>query len=210
MIDELPPGDALDAACGTGRHAAYLLQRGHRVIGVDGSPRMLDRAKINAPGADLRVGELDRLPVPDDQVDLVVCALALTHLPELEPAFTEFARVLRPGGRLIVTDARGFMICATRYPLVRIAPDGRAGYIPGWSHPTSTYLNAALGQGFAVLSCEETRYGGPAGRSGRPDLAGPARPAARPVPLQCHAPVATNAAYLDQPGAIFWQFQLAR
>lgn len=208
MIDELPPGDALDAACGTGRHAAYLLERGHRVIGVDASPKMLDRAKINAPGADLRAGMLDRLPVPDDHVHLVVCALALTHVPELGPAFAEFARVLRPGGRLIVTDAHGFMIGASRYPLVRIAPDGRAGYIPGWSHPTSDYLRAALDQGFAVLSCEETRFGAQfVDPEGPIEALVPGRPP-DPFQLHGHAPIATNAAYRDQPIAIFWQFRL--
>jgi 2-polyprenyl-3-methyl-5-hydroxy-6-metoxy-1,4-benzoquinol methylase len=41
IIDGLPTGSALDAACGTGRHAEYLAARGHRVIGVDSSPDML-------------------------------------------------------------------------------------------------------------------------------------------------------------------------
>jgi SAM-dependent methyltransferase len=48
MLDDLPVGIALDVACGTGRHARYLAELGHRVIGVDSAPAMLDRAATNA------------------------------------------------------------------------------------------------------------------------------------------------------------------
>ncbi len=58
MLDELPAGPVLDAACGTGRHAAYLAGAGREVTGVDASEAMLERARARLPGADLRVGEL--------------------------------------------------------------------------------------------------------------------------------------------------------
>src|SRR4051812_36918527 len=45
ILGDLPPGVALDVACGTGRHAEYLAGRGHRVVGVDSSPEMLDHAR---------------------------------------------------------------------------------------------------------------------------------------------------------------------
>jgi SAM-dependent methyltransferase len=57
-------GVALDAACGTGRFAEFLARRGHRVIGVDSTPDMLARARQRVPGAEFRIGELDRLPLP--------------------------------------------------------------------------------------------------------------------------------------------------
>jgi SAM-dependent methyltransferase len=74
------PGVALDAACGTGRFAEFLAERGHRVIGIDSSPDMLAHARQRVPEAEFRVGELDRLPLPDDSVDVIVCALALDHV----------------------------------------------------------------------------------------------------------------------------------
>ncbi|WP_141726016.1 class I SAM-dependent methyltransferase, partial [Actinacidiphila rubida] len=100
ILDGLPPGPALDAACGTGRMAALLADRGHRVTGVDGSADMLARAQERVPEGEFRLGELTRLPLADDAVDVVVCALALSHLPDLRPVFAEFARVLRPGGQV--------------------------------------------------------------------------------------------------------------
>jgi SAM-dependent methyltransferase len=75
--------------------ATYDEPGGHRVIGVDGSPDMLTRAHTRVPQAEFHVGDLHRLPVPDAEVDLVVCALALTHVPDLAPVLAEFARVLR-------------------------------------------------------------------------------------------------------------------
>lgn len=97
ILDGLPPGTALDAACGTGRHTEYLAALGHTVIGVDGSPEMLAAARAKIPGGEFREGDLHHLPVPDEHVDVVVCALALTHVPELSPVLAEFTRVLRPG-----------------------------------------------------------------------------------------------------------------
>src|SRR5581483_947474 len=87
VLDTIEPGVALDAATGTGRHAAYLMARGHRVT-----------------GADFQLGDMASLPLENGSVDLVVCGLALTHQPALAPVLAEFARVLRPGGRLVTSD----------------------------------------------------------------------------------------------------------
>src|SRR5438270_13129252 len=87
------PGVALDAACGTGRFAEFLSRRGHRVIGVDSSPDMLACARRRVPDGDFHVAELDRLPPPDSAVDVIVCALALVHVPRLQPVLAELARV---------------------------------------------------------------------------------------------------------------------
>jgi SAM-dependent methyltransferase len=63
ILDGLPPGTALDAACGTGRHAEYLAALGHTVIGVDSSPEMLAIAAAKVPGAEFRQGDLRQLPL---------------------------------------------------------------------------------------------------------------------------------------------------
>jgi SAM-dependent methyltransferase len=104
LLADIPAGRALDAACGTGRHSAWLAERCHTVIGVDHTPEMLDRARNKGPAAEFVLGQLDALPVPDERFDVVVCSLALTHQPDLAPVLTEFARVLRPGGHLVTSD----------------------------------------------------------------------------------------------------------
>jgi SAM-dependent methyltransferase len=214
LIDKLPVGVALDAACGTGRHTEYLASLGHRVIGVDGSPGMLAKARAKLPDAEFHQADLHQLPVPDDHVDLVVCALALSHVRDLGPVFAEFARVLRPGGSLVTSDFRG-LVGLTGFPIVQTGPDGAVGYMDGWHHRTSDYLNAGLAAGLHVRHCEEPRYDDPfVDPDGIPP--GETRPAPELVPgtppdiwsLHGWAAEATNAAYRDQPVAIIWHFQL--
>jgi SAM-dependent methyltransferase len=161
MLDRLAPGRALDAACGTGAVTQQLVARGHDVIGIDISEAMLTRARKAVPEARFIAGDLTNLPLADGEVDHVVCSLALAHLSDLRPFFAEAARVMRPGGHLLLVDARGHFTGSTRYPLVKQAPDGRVGYIAGYSHSLGDYLRAALPHGYLVRACEETYRDGP-------------------------------------------------
>jgi len=163
ILESLPVGLSLDVACGTGRHAAHLAGLGHRVIGVDTSPGMLEVARVKLPDAELHLADWHALPVADDQVDTVVCGLALGHARDLRPVFAELVRVLKPGGHLVISDSRGLMEGALLYPMVFEDRAGELGFIRAWVHPTSAYLRAALSLGLQVRSCEE--YVGAHGRS---------------------------------------------
>ena len=154
MIDDVPTGVALDAACGTGRHTAYLRERGHRVIGVDTTPEMLALARARVPDADLRPGRLETLPLDDASVDVAVCALALMHVPDVGIAITELARVVRPGGRLILSDLHPAMqVLGGSAFFVR--PDGQAGNVRSHHHTHGRYLAAFRSAGLAVRDCVE-------------------------------------------------------
>jgi SAM-dependent methyltransferase len=154
ILDGFSAGTALDAACGTGRFASSLIARGHHVIGVDRSPDMLDVARRRLPTAEFRLGELAELPVADDSADVVTCALALSHLPALEPAVTEFARVLRPGGHLVISDVSPELIL--RGSVVQaLGVGGEPGLVPTFRHSTGDYLRAALSAGFEIRQYTE-------------------------------------------------------
>jgi ubiquinone/menaquinone biosynthesis C-methylase UbiE len=202
ILAQLPPGTALDAACGTGRHAEYLAALGHQVIGVDGSREMLAVARTKIPSGEFHQGDLNQLPLPDRHVDLVVCSLALMHVRELAPVLAEFVRVLRPGGHLVISDARN------EWPVVRALPGGDYGYMPHRRHITSEYLVEALPLGLHVLHCEEPCLPDPAID---PNVSPPASPVKHPKDirsLQKWCPAATNAFYRGRPIAIIWHFQL--
>ena len=214
ILDGLPVGVALDAACGTGRHAAYLAALGHTVIGLDSSPGMLARAREKVPQGEFHEADLHELPLADDSVDLVVCAIALVHFADIEGPFREFARVLRPGGHLVVSDMCG-LIRDTIFPHVVEGPEGEFGYIPVYARLASEYLTAALPLGFQVLRCEEPRVPSPLlddeGRTihdgERLPLQDPDDP---PSTWRLHAEAidATNAAWRGKPSSIIWHFQL--
>ncbi len=156
IVEGLPVGDALDAACGTGRFATHLLERGHRVIGVDSSSHMLDIARAKLPDADLRVGELQAMPVDDAAVDLVMCGLALIHVPDLAPVMDEFARVLRPGGHVVVSDVHHQLVLLGSVAHAT-GPNGEPGLTPTFRHSAGDFVRAALAAGLEIRRCEELR-----------------------------------------------------
>jgi ubiquinone/menaquinone biosynthesis C-methylase UbiE len=158
LFASLEPGRALDAACGTGRHAAVLARLGHEVVGVDANPAMLARARERLPEGDFRAGQLDALPLEDGSVDLVVCSLALTHLDDPTPAIAELVRVVRPGGRIVLSDVHPSWIALGAQAAFRDA-DERRGYVRNHIHWVSTYLRAFTATGLDVLDCRELPYG---------------------------------------------------
>lgn len=98
------PGDALDAGMGPGRLVAALARRGWSISGVDASAEMVEAARARLPEAagDLVVAEIERLPFADASFDVVV-ATGVLEYARVEEALADLARVLRPGGRAVVS-----------------------------------------------------------------------------------------------------------
>jgi SAM-dependent methyltransferase len=185
ILDRYPPGQALDAACGTGRWAGYLSERGHVVHGVDESPHMLEVARAKLPQAELSLGDVRSLPLPDASVNLVVCSLALTHLKDLARPFLEFARVLRPGGAVVISNIHHLSVPLGGVVHVQ-SPTGQRLRLPASLFLPTDYITAALAAGFDIRSCAEI---------GWPDLpAGHGGPTA-----QAWCPDAARAAYVGTP-----------
>ena len=180
IIDTLPVSVALDAACGTGRHGVYLAELGHTVIGVDRSPEMLAVARAKLPDAELLEGDFCSLPLADDSVDLVVCALALAHVDELESAFRRARARAAPRrrprrlrlARAVADDLDPDRACARRRN-VRL-------------HADTTACDERIPAGRAP-----TRSAGTALRGAPP-----------------YAPAAANVVWGVSPVAIVWHFQL--
>jgi ubiquinone/menaquinone biosynthesis C-methylase UbiE len=156
LLADLEGRVALDAACGTGRHSAYLSGRGFEVIGVDSNPTMLALAEAKVPAGDFRVGDLAALPVDDGVVDVVVCSLALTHVERLGPVIAEFARVTRPGGVVVLSDVHP---TAVSFGGAAVFPaDSRQfelHFVRNLLHPVGEYVRAATAAGLVVRDCRE-------------------------------------------------------
>jgi ubiquinone/menaquinone biosynthesis C-methylase UbiE len=98
---------AADVGAGSGFISEALLGAGLKVIAVDQSPAMiaLMREKFStAQDIEYRVGEAESLPVADTSVDYVFANMYLHHVEEPLTAIKEMARILKPGGRLVITD----------------------------------------------------------------------------------------------------------
>jgi SAM-dependent methyltransferase len=189
LVEKLRPGRALDAACGTGRHARHLVKLGHEVVGFDFTPEMLAVAATNVPEATFVEADLREIPAEAQHFDLVVCGLALAHLPELDEPVAELARVLKPGGRLVVSVSHPFQAHLGWHALYT-DPHGRRGFIREHPHSHADYIAAFRSAGLRMRDCLEPEL--------TMDQVRAKRRAFR------HIPEATAAAYLGLPGVLVW------
>lgn len=108
----------LDVGCGDGTLAVLFARQGAKVTGIDADPAMLDAARAHAEtvGAELalRQGRTEALPFPDASFDVVIAVTVLCFVPEAARAVREMARVLRPGGRLMLGELGRWSTWAAR------------------------------------------------------------------------------------------------
>jgi 2-polyprenyl-3-methyl-5-hydroxy-6-metoxy-1,4-benzoquinol methylase len=161
MLDGIPRGTALDAACGTGRHAAKLAALGHEVIGVDATGAMLAIARDKVPTADFRLGRLEQLPVDECSIDVVTCSLALTHVEDLQPVVREFARVMKPGATAVLSDIHPLNTMVGGNVAGFPGADIRDGipYVVNLTHQISDYIAAFNDAGLSIVECLEPQWG---------------------------------------------------
>jgi ubiquinone/menaquinone biosynthesis C-methylase UbiE len=152
-------GEVLEVAIGTGRNLPYYPE-GIRLTGIEFSPAMLALARRLADRlgleVDLRLGDAQALELPDASFDTVVCTLSLCAIPDERRAVAEMARVLRPGGRLLLLDhvaAAPRWVRAIQWLLERVT-------IPlGEEHLRRRPLHQVRAEGFQIERCERAKLG---------------------------------------------------
>lgn len=182
----VPPPErlTLDIGCGEGRLTRDLSRLGHRVLGIDASPAMVTAA-ASVPGAAGRVaaGDAAALPVTDAAADCAVAFMSLQDVDHMEQAVAEAARVLVPGGRLVIAvthpantagkfapgpdeAARPFVIDGSWFERRALADtcerDGYTMTFHSWHRPLQAYTEALADAGFLIERIREVGDPSPA------------------------------------------------
>lgn len=148
------PGEVLvDLGCGRGGDLLRALDRvgpSGAVLGVDATPAMVEAARLRlAPYPNARVvrGDLAGVPVPDGLADVVVSNCAINHALDKAAVYREVARLLRPGGRVVVSDV------VSEVPLPEAIRSDPAAWAAcyGGAIPEAEYLAAIAAAGLADL-----------------------------------------------------------
>lgn len=174
---------ALDVGCGEGRFCRMMRGQGIDAIGVDPTIALLDHARTLDPQGDYRTGVAERLAFEDAQFDLVVSYLSLIDIPDIDAAIPEMARVLRPGGSLLIANMTSFVTAGPpdgwttdadgtpRFTIDHYADDRtdwvewRGIRIRNHHRPLSRYMKLLLDQGLILRHFDEPLpHGGDAER----------------------------------------------
>ncbi|MEM8788814.1 MAG: class I SAM-dependent methyltransferase [Pseudomonadota bacterium] len=188
MLDALPAaGMALDIGCGEGRFCRMMTDRGLTAVGIDPTRALIDAARARDPGgAYVRAGA-EALPFADRSFDVAVFYLTLIDIADHRVAIAEAARVLRPGGWLLIANLHDYttarprdwvgegahwvMENGTRKHLAmddilieRAVPTGWGDIrIQNYHRPLSAYMGALLGAGLILRRFEDPPFTGPKG-----------------------------------------------
>jgi SAM-dependent methyltransferase len=171
--------DVLDAGCGEGYLSRHLARRGARPRGVDASVTLAEAARAQARAEGMSIeyfaADVAATPLPSESVDLVVANHLLNDLEDPAPAITEFARVLRPDGRLVALmlhpcfyGMRGILAGSDPAGYFRPRPieqhflvDGLRSPAPAkcWARPLEDVVRLLSSAGFMITNLSEPRPG---------------------------------------------------
>ena len=140
--------------------AANKVGKSGRVIGVDMTPEMIQKARENAEkgnygNVEFRLGEIENLPVADNSVDIVISNCVINLAPDKGRVFTEAFRVLKPGGRLMISD----MVLLKELPdFIKNSIEAYIGCLSG-AMMRDEYIEAVKAAGFQEVSIiDETSF----------------------------------------------------
>jgi SAM-dependent methyltransferase len=160
---------AIDVGCGEGRFCRKLKAASIVATGIDPTPQLLETARRRDPSGDYRSGRAERLDFSDDSFDLVVSYITLVDIPDFRTAIREMARVLKPGGSILMANLTSFVSAGAERGWVTDAQGQRQHFpvdryleefpfwlewdgirIENWHRPLSAYMAAFLESGLTL------------------------------------------------------------
>jgi SAM-dependent methyltransferase len=173
---------ALDVGCGEGRFCRLLRANHVATVGIDPTEALLAQARRLDPSGRYEIASAESLPFADASFDLVVSYLTLIDIPDFRAAIREMARVLKPGGALLIANLNSFITSCSlgwvkdqegrylHYPVDRYSEEFPEWVewsgirVQNWHRPLAAYMRELLGRGLTLTFFDE-----PQPRSGDPE-----------------------------------------
>jgi malonyl-CoA O-methyltransferase len=159
LIGDVEGLRVLDVGCGTGRYCELLAKREARVVGIDPSKKMLERAKAKITRDckfDLLLGKIEDAEFPDNHFDIVGSALTVDHVVDLEPVIRKISRILKNKGRLIVSDMHPYWF-VSGFDYVEFDRNGQKYRIPEYAHLVDEYMSLFRKFGLSFVDIKEPK-----------------------------------------------------
>jgi len=154
-LARIPFKNCLEIGCGTGKNTEWLLQKANKVLAVDLSAGMLEKAKekVNAANVEFRQADMSLPWNFGDDHDLLVFSLVLEHIENLEFVFTQAARTLKTGGYVYIGELHPFK----QYSGSKARFDTEEGrqILTCFNHHVSDFTQAARQTGFEIMELNE-------------------------------------------------------
>jgi malonyl-CoA O-methyltransferase len=150
--------EVVEVGCGTGKNTTFLAERARRVVAMDFSAEMLERARTRVDAANVEYRRHDirePWPLPAASADAVIGNLVLEHVEDLRAVYTAAARVLRPGGQLFFCELHPFRQLRGGQAHFTDAATGETIHVLAHVHTVSEYVNAGIGAGLALVQLGE-------------------------------------------------------
>ena len=168
------PGNALDVGCGEGRFCRLLAPHHVRAVGIDQTPALIAAARSRDSAGRYVRAAAERLPFANETFDLVVSYLSLIDISDIAAAIPEMARVLKPGGAMLIATLNAFTTAGAEQGWIKDSSGRRLHYpvdnylqerakwieyrgirIVNYHRPLSTYMTALVDAGLTLAYFDE-------------------------------------------------------
>ena len=155
-LSKLEFSSVIELGCGTGKNTIFLLKKAKKIIGLDFSQEMLNKAKlkINDKRVEFRKADLTtEWKIDNDSADLITCSLVLEHIEDLDIIFDQANKKLKNGGAFFISELHPFKQYSGSK--AKFETENGIKELETYVHHISEYLNVASENGFELVELKE-------------------------------------------------------
>lgn len=154
LLPDLSGKAIVDAGCGSGYFCELSERQGAaHVTGIDFSAGMIEQAKKVCSSTNFLLGDIGTLTLPERSSDVVICALVLGHAEKIEPAIAQFARTLKAGGVLVISEFHPYL--SLKGQKRTFVSNGTSFEVPHFIHMVGEYVDVLAKNGLQLEAMEE-------------------------------------------------------